>query len=271
MEDNKDVDTLQVEKDQLEFIEAVDGAYHAAPSGEGLAGALYAAGLAAYWVAKGLSADEALVKALGSHATYGVPQKYKLVPISSFDPENHHNALLCPHCNPESLKFEAQTVSPNKASDDECASNVVDIQKAESYNLVPSLDCPLKEFRVVTIQHTTKTKDHMPYRKSYMIHQSDVNNFITACLALHYDPGVNPVTKGQTLPVEAIFLEEFESPKSYWWCQPHLGQVPGETGAKLFEAPPPYMPYWASPAYEARMETEKALYIQQITDDSFDL
>ncbi len=121
---------------------------------------------------------------------------------------------------------------------------------------IPSLDRPLKEFRVVTIQHMIKTKDHTPYVKSYTIHQSDVDTFIAACLALHYDPGVNPVTKAQTLPVEAIFVEEFQPSQSYWWCKPHLGQVKNEAGAGLFEASHPHTPYWSSPAYKAQVERD---------------
>jgi hypothetical protein len=64
-----------------EMEEAVFAAYDASPSGEGVMGALAFAARAAYFVSKGLRAPEAIEKAIGPCGHYGVPRKYKLVPI----------------------------------------------------------------------------------------------------------------------------------------------------------------------------------------------
>jgi hypothetical protein len=72
-----------IEDEELlqEFEEAVFGAYDAAPTGEGVMGVLEFASRAAYWVSKGLKAPEAVDAAIGSVGHYGVPRKYKLVPV----------------------------------------------------------------------------------------------------------------------------------------------------------------------------------------------
>jgi hypothetical protein len=66
-------------RDELEA--AIYGAYEAAPQGEGVAGAMYFAALAAFNVAKlGMKAPEAVAKAIGERGMYGVPRRYALVP-----------------------------------------------------------------------------------------------------------------------------------------------------------------------------------------------
>lgn len=60
--------------------EAIDGAYRAAPNGEGVAGATYYAAVAAIFVFRGLSPSDAVAKAIGHYGTYGVERTYGLIP-----------------------------------------------------------------------------------------------------------------------------------------------------------------------------------------------
>jgi hypothetical protein len=65
----------------LEQLEAaIDGAYEAAPQGEGVGGALMFAACAALLVTRGFDAAEAVAKAIGERGNYGVRREYALVP-----------------------------------------------------------------------------------------------------------------------------------------------------------------------------------------------
>jgi hypothetical protein len=67
-----------------EAWEAYDGAYNTAPNGEGVSGAQYFGLRAAFLVIRyGMKAPEAVEKSIGRVGHYGVPRKYKLVPIEN--------------------------------------------------------------------------------------------------------------------------------------------------------------------------------------------
>lgn len=59
---------------------AITGAYHAAPNGEGVLGALDSAARAAVLVIGGMKAPEAIVTAIGDYGDDGVPRKYGVIP-----------------------------------------------------------------------------------------------------------------------------------------------------------------------------------------------
>lgn len=63
-----------------EMDAAIDGAYCATPSGEGVMGALYFAARAAVLVARGMKAPEAVAAAIGNAGQYGVPRIYGVIP-----------------------------------------------------------------------------------------------------------------------------------------------------------------------------------------------
>lgn len=67
-----------------EAYEAYCGAYDAAPNGEGVAGAEEFGIKAVFFVLRhGMTAPQAVEAAIGAAGHYGVPRKYKLVPIET--------------------------------------------------------------------------------------------------------------------------------------------------------------------------------------------
>lgn len=64
------------------MYEAIDGAYLAAPDGEGVNGALHMAAVAAVAVLVGMTPADA-VAAIGPTGTYGVKRRYGLIPLAT--------------------------------------------------------------------------------------------------------------------------------------------------------------------------------------------
>lgn len=77
-EPNDEVDPDDPLLGQLEA--AIDGAYDAAPQGEGVMGALIYAARAALLVTRGFTASEAVAKCIGNSGHYGVRRTHALIP-----------------------------------------------------------------------------------------------------------------------------------------------------------------------------------------------
>lgn len=73
-------ETIDQEALAERLVEAMDGAYWAAPQGEGVSGAWGFAVEAAINVLNGMAPGDAVAQAVGEHGTYGVRRTHSLVP-----------------------------------------------------------------------------------------------------------------------------------------------------------------------------------------------
>lgn len=70
----------------------------------------------------------------------------------------------------------------------------------------------------------------------YIVHQGDFRKLIKATLQLHFDPGTNPYSMGETAKVIKITAQTLKAKGPYWWSTPGLDDNP--FGAVLWEWSP---------------------------------
>jgi len=97
-------------------------------------------------------------------------------------------------------------------------------------------DYPISQLRIVWVflYHVEQGKEipHEPHM--YYMHESQVETFVSAQVALHHEPGVNPHNGMKTTPLWEIMVGGLVTDaKSYWWCDPALKANDSPQGAKL--------------------------------------
>lgn len=128
---------------------------------------------------------------------------------------------------------------------------------------------PISQLRIVNVvfYYTDDKGQDIPHQPHlYYMHKSQVETFVSALVALHHEPGVNPHTGGKTSPLWEIKVCGLETDaKSYWWCDPALKSNDSPCGARINQAKwailAPTDRVWACPTLlrKEHMEREREL------------
>jgi hypothetical protein len=98
-------------------------------------------------------------------------------------------------------------------------------------------DYPISQLRLVKVifYHVDKEGRSIPGDGNvHYMHESQVQTFIDATVALHHEPGINPhngVKTASLWEIKVCGLEE--KAVSYWWCDPTLKDNYSAHGAKI--------------------------------------
>lgn len=99
---------------------------------------------------------------------------------------------------------------------------------------------PIAQLRLVKVifYHVDKQGNSIPDEgRVHYMHQSQVETFIAATIALHHEPGINPHSGGETAKLWEIKVCGLETDaKSYWWCDPTLKSNDSPQGARINQA-----------------------------------
>jgi hypothetical protein len=94
-------------------------------------------------------------------------------------------------------------------------------------------DYPISQLRLVKVifGEGKTTSEHVHY-----MHESQVETFIAATVALHHSPGINPHNGIKTASLWEIKVCELGEQVSYWWCDPTLMKNHSAQGAQINQA-----------------------------------
>ncbi len=81
----------------------------------------------------------------------------------------------------------------------------------------------------------------------HFMHRDQVSTFLSACLELHFHPGINPYTKGKTSELWEVCSAELAEPKAYWWSTVGLGKFASAKGAEVSSFHQNCKRLWAHP------------------------
>jgi hypothetical protein len=129
-------------------------------------------------------------------------------------------------------------------------------------------DYPISQLRLVKVifYHVDKHGTSIPGDGNvHYMHESQVETFISATVALHHEPGINPHNGAKTASLWEIKVCGLDDDKSYWWCDPTLKSNNSAQGAKINQAKwailGPIDRVWACPTLwkEEHMAREREL------------
>jgi hypothetical protein len=100
-------------------------------------------------------------------------------------------------------------------------------------------DYPISQLRIV--KRWFHSYDNGGGRKvwedsPHYMHESQVETFIAASIALHHSPGINPHNGNPTSALWEIKVAPLGEETSYWWCCPDLMANHSAQGAQINQA-----------------------------------
>lgn len=100
-------------------------------------------------------------------------------------------------------------------------------------------DYPISQLRIV--RRWFHAYDDNGSRKvwedsTHYMHESQVQTFLKASIALHHEPGINPHNKNRAAALWEIRVAPLGEQVSYWWCEPNLTVNHSTHGAQINQA-----------------------------------